>query len=81
MSNEYGKIIWEEEMIVMITFMDIIVSIFIGLIFGLGIVYANKKRMELYKEEYIEWWTRKRYIILYILSSIIIGAFSLFRLF
>lgn len=65
----------------MITFWDAILSVFIGLFFGALIVFVNKKRIELYKEEYIEWWTKKRYITLFILSSLIIGAISLLRLF
>lgn len=54
---------------------NVVLSIIFGNIIGYAIVFATKKRMEYYKEEYAEWWTPNRYTILYIATTIIAFIF------
>jgi H+/Cl- antiporter ClcA len=56
----------------MIQFWEIVKALIIGLFFGFFIVLANKSVMENYKQEYQDWWTTKRYRILFVITVTII---------
>ena len=58
----------------MITFWEVIKAIMIGVVFGALFVWTNKRVMTNYKREYEEWWTPRRYKILFFAVTLIIGS-------
>lgn len=58
----------------MITFWEVCKSILIGAIFGLIFVYFTQREMTYYRRELEEWWTPKKYMILFIVNAVIVGV-------
>jgi hypothetical protein len=65
----------------MLTIWELIASMILGLPLGLMIVYATKNRMKYYKDEYTAFWTTTKFIVLFIVTTVISGiliALSMF---
>lgn len=62
----------------MVTFGQVVLSIMIGVGLSMIMVIANYIGMMKYRDEYREWWTPKRYIILFVVTSITFTLLVLF---
>ena len=58
----------------MITFWEIIKAVMIGVFLGAAMVWSNKRVMTNYKSKYEEWWTPRRYKVLFFTTAFITGS-------
>ncbi|MBN2605280.1 MAG: hypothetical protein JXR62_05565 [Bacilli bacterium] len=65
----------------MSTFLEIIISLLIGVFVGGLMVVANKISMTRFKDQYSEFWTPAKYWVLFISISLIVAGFTLFGYF